>query len=60
MNKFWTPKVGDTSIEINVVKGQEYYVNCKRVPTYFENDRVMDLLRNKAGKKLFNSVKKTQ
>jgi hypothetical protein len=60
MKKFWTPKVGDTSIEINVVKGQEYYVNCKRVPTYFENDRVMDLIRNKAGKKLFDSVKKTQ
>lgn len=60
MNVFWVPNVGDTSIEINVVKGQEYYVNCKMIQTYLGNDKVMDLVRNKKGKKMFDSIKNTQ
>lgn len=60
LNVFWAPNVGDKSIEINVVKGQEYYVNCKMIQTYMGNDKIMDLVRNIKGKKMFDSVKNTQ
>lgn len=59
-NVFWAPNVGDKSISINVVKGQEYYVNCRMVQTYMGSDKIMDLERNKKGKKMFDSVKNTQ